>query len=92
MDSKQLTNNRFGKWGWSMIIYTLLLYYIYAGLCVDSMNLYPDVFAGQYGMDRNLLLGLATPAGVIGVLGGVVFGHLHIRSAHRGRRSTAYRA
>ena len=33
MDSKQLTNNRFGKWGWSMIIYTLLLYYIYAGLC-----------------------------------------------------------
>lgn len=62
MDSKQLTNNRFGKWGWSMIIYTLLLYYIYAGLCVDSMNLYPDAFAGLYGMDRNLLLGLASAA------------------------------
>lgn len=83
MDSKQLTNNRFGKWGWSMIIYTLLLYYIYAGLCVDSMNLYPDVFAGQYGMDRNLLLGLATPAGVIGVLGGVVFGHICMKTGVR---------
>ena len=83
MDSKQLTNNRFGKWGWSMIIYTLLLYYIYAGLCVDSMNLYPDVFAGMYGMDRNLLLGLATPAGVIGVLGGVVFGHICMKTGVR---------
>lgn len=83
MDSRQLTNNRFGKWGWSMIIYTLLLYYIYAGLCVDSMNLYPDVFAGMYGMDRNLLLGLATPAGVIGVLGGVVFGHICMKTGVR---------
>lgn len=83
MDSKQLTNNRFGKWGWSMIIYTLLLYYIYAGLCVDSMNLYPDAFAGLYGMDRNLLLGLATPAGVIGVLGGVVFGHICMKTGVR---------
>lgn len=83
MDNKQLTSSRFGKWGWSMIIYTLLLYYIYAGLCVDSMNLYPDVFAGLYGMDRNLLLGLATPAGVIGVLGGVVFGRICMKTGVR---------
>ena len=83
MDNKQLTNSRFGKWGWSMIIYAFLLYYFYAALCVDSMNLYPDTFAGFYGMDRNLLLGFATPAGVIGVIGGVVFGRICIKTGVR---------
>ena len=83
MDNKQLTNSRFGKWGWSMIIYAFLLYYFYAALCVDSMNLYPDTFAGFYGMERNLLLGFATPAGVIGVIGGVVFGRICIKTGVR---------
>lgn len=80
---KQLTNSRFGKWGWSMIFYAFLLYYFYAALCVDSMNLYPDTFAGLYGMDRNLLLGFATPAGVIGVIGGIVFGRICIKTGVR---------
>ena len=56
-DSKQLTNSRFGKYGWSMIIYTMLLYYFWAGLCVDGLNIYPDAFAARYGMDSNVLLG-----------------------------------
>lgn len=83
IDNKQLTNNRFGKWGWSMIIYTFLLYYFYAGLVVDGMNLYPDVFSAMYGMDRNVLLGFATPAGIIGVIGGVICGRLVIKTGVR---------
>lgn len=83
IDNKQLTNSKFGKWGWSMILYTLLLYYFYAALVVDSMNLYPDIFHAMYGMDRNTLLGFATPAGIFGVIGGIVFGLVCIRTGVR---------
>jgi hypothetical protein len=40
------------------------------------MNVVPDAFAGAYGMDRNLLLSFATPAGIVGVIGGIVCGRL----------------
>lgn len=83
IDNRQLTNSKFGKWGWSMIIYTLLLYYFYAAIVVDSMNLYPDIFQAMYGMDRNVLLGFATPAGILGVIGGIVFGRVCIKSGVR---------
>lgn len=83
MNDKQLTNNKFGKWGWSMVIYTLLLYYIWAGLSTDALNLYPNAFGGMYGMDPTTLLGFATPAGIIGVIGGVIFGRLVIKTGVR---------
>lgn len=83
MDNKQLTNNRFGKWGWSMILYTFLLYYFSTGLVTDGMNLYPDVFQTMYNMDRNTLLGFATPAGILGVIGGIVFGRVCIKTGVR---------
>ncbi len=83
MDNKQLTNNRFGKWGWSMIIYTMLLYYFWAGMSVDGLNVYTSAFGGTYGMDSNLLLGFATPAGIIGIVGGILFGRLVIKTGVR---------
>ena len=83
MDNKQLTNNKFGKWGWSMIIYTMLLYYFWAGMCVDGLNVYTTAFAGTYGMDSNVLLGFATPAGLIGIVGGILFGRLVIKTGVR---------
>lgn len=83
MNDKQLTNSRFGKWGWSMIIYTFLLYYFWAGLCVDGLNLYPDVFAASHGWSREMLLGFATPAGIIGVIGGIIGGRICMKSGVR---------
>ncbi len=83
MDNKQLTNNKFGKWGWSMIIYTMLLYYFWAGIGTDGLNVYTGAFAGAYGMDSNVLLGFATPAGIIGVIGGVLFGRMVIKTGVR---------
>jgi len=83
MDNKQLTNSKFGKYGWSMIIYTLLLYYFWAGLCVDALNVYPNAFAGLMGTDPNTLLGFATPAGIVGVIGGIIFGRVVIKTGVR---------
>ena len=80
---KQLTNSNFGKWGWSMILYSMLLYYFWAGLAVDGLNVYPGAFAALHGWDSNVLLGFATPAGIIGVLGGIVFGRLIMKTGAR---------
>ena len=66
--NKQLTNSKFGPWGWSMILYAFLLYYFWAGLSVDALNVYPEAFAALHGWDPNVLLGFATPAGIIGCL------------------------
>lgn len=83
MKNNELTNSRFGKWGWSMIIYAFLLYYFSTGLVTDGMNLYPDAFQALYGMDRNTLLGFATPAGILGVIGGIVFGRVCVKTGVR---------
>lgn len=72
----QLTNSKFGKWGWSMIACTFLFYYFWAGVGTDGMNLYPAVFAHAIGCDATKLLAYATPAGVLGVLGGLAFGQM----------------
>lgn len=83
MKNNELTNSKFGKWGWSMIIYAFLLYYFSTGLVTDGMNLYPDAFQALYGMDRNTLLGFATPAGILGVIGGIVFGRVCVKTGVR---------
>ena len=79
-NNSELTNSRFGKWGWSIILYAFLLYYFMTGLSADAMNVIPDAYAGAYGLDRNQLLGFATPAGIVGVIGGVFFGRLCMKT------------
>ncbi len=83
MQNKALTNSKFGKWGWSMIIYTALLYYFWSGIGSDGLNLYPNVFAAMHGWDSNQLLGFATPAGIIAVIGGILFGRMLIKTGVR---------
>ena len=78
--SKSLTDNRFGGWGWSMIFYTMILYFFYAAITTDGMNLIPSAFAEAHGWDANTLLSVATPAGLVGLVGGFVFGRLVIKT------------
>ena len=83
MNNKELTNSKFGKWGWSMILYTALLYYFWSGIGSDGLNLYPSAFAAMHGWDSNQLLGFATPAGIIAVFGGILFGRLVMKTGIR---------
>ena len=83
MQNNELTNSKFGKWGWSMIIYTALLYYFWSGIGSDGLNLYPNAFAQMHGWDSNKLLGFATPAGIIAVFGGILFGRMIIKTGVR---------
>ena len=79
-NNNQLTNSKFGKWGWSIILYAFLLYYFNTGLSADAMNVIPDAYAGTYGLDRNLLLSFATPAGIVGVIGGIICGRICMKT------------
>lgn len=81
--STSLTDNRFGGWGWSMIFYTMILYFFYAAITTDGMNLIPNAFAQLHGWDANMLLSAATPAGLIGLVGGFIFGRLVIKTKPR---------
>lgn len=78
-----LTNNRFGRWGWSMILMAFVWYYFWAATGTDGLNVYPSAFSATYGMDSNVLLGFATPAGFISVIGGVLFGQLVMKKGVR---------
>lgn len=77
--SQSLTDSRFGGWGWSMIIYAVLMYFFFAALSTDGQNLFPAAFAGEYGFDPNALLAYATPASIIGIIGGFLFARLLIK-------------
>jgi len=83
MSKDNLTNSRFGKWGWSIIFYSFLLYYFWAGLAVDGLNVYTTVFSETYGLDYNTILGYATPAGILSVIAGIIAGRLLIKTGVR---------
>ena len=77
--SKSLTDNRFGKWGWSIIIYVMILNFFFAALTTDGQNLFPTFFSSVKGWDSNTLLAVASPAGIIGIIGSFVFARLVIK-------------
>ena len=77
--STSLTDNRFGKWGWSIIIYVMILNFFYAALTTDGQNLFPNFFAQVNGWNPNALLAVATPAGIIGIIGNFVFSRMVIK-------------
>jgi sugar phosphate permease len=87
--NNSLTNSRFGKWGWSMIVYSFLLYFFYSGLTTDGLNLLPDAFASTKGWNGNMLLAYATPASLIGIFGSLIFGQIIIKNGAKVTASIA---
>lgn len=81
--STSLTDSRFGGWGWSMIFYCMILYFFYAALTTDGQNLFPAAFANLHGWDESALLAYASPAGILGIIGGFVFGRLILKTNSR---------
>lgn len=74
-----LKNNNFGKWGWSMIIYAAVSYYISAALSTDGLNFYPAQFEAAYGWNSGLITTLAGIAGWVALIGAVVFAQIIAR-------------
>lgn len=77
------SNNDFGPWGWSMIIFSGLMYYMYAAWTADGLNVFISSFVKEKGWDAAELLALASPANWIGVLGAMAFGQMIIKAGPR---------
>ena len=59
------------------------MYFFFALIGTDGQNLFPRAFAGVYGHDPNVLLGYATPAGIVGIVGGFLFARLLMKKSVR---------
>lgn len=84
MESKKSTG--FGKWGWSMIFYCAISYYIAGAIGSDGLNFFPAQFEMSKGFNASLTTTLAGLAGWSAIIGGVVFAQM---VAKIGARKTA---
>lgn len=83
------TKSNFGKWGWSMIIYCAISYYIAAVLSTDTLNWFPSAFASLRGWGDNFVNLCNTMSGIggwISVVAAIVFS---IMAAKKGSRFMA---
>ena len=65
--------NNFGKLGWAVVIYTLLIY-LFTCVTNDTLNVTVEVFAGVLGVTSNDLLPMAAIGGFVGVILSLIVG------------------
>lgn len=70
-NKKSNTSSNFGKWGWSMIIYSAISYYIASALGADLLNYYPAQFELLHGWNAGMITTMAGLAGWVGVIGAI---------------------
>lgn len=70
------TKSNFGKWGWSMIIYCAISFYLAAAMSTDGLNWFPAAFSAYRGWGENVINlsnAMAGIGGWIGVVAAVIF-------------------
>ena len=67
--NQQSTKSNFGKWGWSMIAYCAISYYLAASLATDTLNYYPAAFTALRGWDASVADLCNVMSGIGGWLG-----------------------
>ncbi len=80
------TKSNFGKWGWSMILYCALSYYLAAALSTDTLNFFPSIFTELRGWDASAVDTMNTMAGVGGWFGVIAAFAFSILAAKMGSR------
>ena len=82
MNSSNTTKSNFGKWGWSMIIYCAISFYLAAVLSTDTLNWFPTAFTQFRGWDPSVVDLCNTMAGIggwLGIIGAIVFSVLAVK-------------
>ncbi len=86
MNTNSNTKSNFGKWGWAMIIYCAISYYLAAALSTDSLNYFPAAFTALRGWDEsaiNLCNLMAGIGGWVGIIAAVVFSAMTVKKGSR---------
>lgn len=68
------TKSNFSAKHWWIIIYCLIALFFYTGTTVDGMNITVPAFAAKHGWDYATILGFATLAGFVSIIGQFFFG------------------
>lgn len=63
--------------GWVTIIYGLLMFWFYVGMCNDGSNITVSALAIKLGVENPTLLNINTAAGVLGVLFFILMGQIN---------------
>lgn len=71
-----VTRSNFGTWGWSMVGFSMLMYYNFAAWTADGLNVIVQSFVDLHGWDFATLLSFSTPAGWIGVIGALIIAEM----------------
>lgn len=68
---------RFGAWGWFTILYCLLMFFLYVGMCNDGANISAPNVAVALGVENGVIMNMNSIAGIIGVVFFVIAGQIN---------------
>lgn len=71
-EERAKVRSNFGGWGWSMVGFSLIMYYNFAAWTADGLNVIVQSFVDLHGWDFATLLAFSTPAGWLGVVGSLL--------------------
>lgn len=68
---------RFGLWGWVTIIYCLLMFFLYVGMCNDGSNISAPQVAANLGVENGIIMNMNSIAGLVGVVFFIIVGQIN---------------
>ncbi len=73
----------FGMWGWVTILYCLLMFFLYVGMCNDGSNITAPAIAGVLGVENGVIMNMNSIAGLVGVVFFIIVGQINQRIGPR---------
>lgn len=73
----------FGLWGWVTILYCLLMFFLYVGMCNDGSNLTAPNVTYYLGAGEGVILNMNSIAGLVGVVFFIIMGQINTKIGPR---------
>lgn len=67
----------FGFWGWATILYCMLMFFLYVGMCNDGANISAPKVAEALGVENGIILNMNSIAGIVGVVFFIIVGQVN---------------
>lgn len=77
------TNLKFGKAGWGIIFYCMIMFFLLIGFSIDGLNIVAPAFAKEHGYEYADVLEMATFAGFVGLFAYYVIGRINVKIGAR---------
>lgn len=73
----------FGKAGWAIIVYCLLMFWFYVGMVNDGTNITAPAVAEKLGIESGTVVSMGTVSGIVAVLLFIIVGQINRRIGPR---------